>query len=162
VESGIQNRIRSILEKDPGSSQAEWEIIKTQLQNTSPEVTNDIMTWVLASFGTYTWTRVWAGNAIFAQKRELWIDIVTHLLNSSDPDDREVALFAITENKVEELYHLLLSLLYDEWTYIRLEAAEILLPIYPSEVKKALLELNDHPDKRIRSTVRSLIDAIQI
>ncbi len=84
------------LQVDPGTPQAEWEILREAIRHT-PSASEAILKWAFADHKGYVESRAHAGLEFFqVNPKEGW-SILEWLATSNDPDDRETALSVAIE-----------------------------------------------------------------
>ena len=144
------------LKIDPGSYNAEWEIVSSVLEQYASE-SHDILRWLLAEHNGYVDTRSRAGEAYYQlDESDAWT-ILSQLNRSSDPDDRDTALAVASSIGGRRAANLVKHLLNDPYPYIQLEAAEFLAADFPNDVRICLQQLTKNNTQWIRDAANDLI-----
>ena len=147
-----------ILHLDPGSPEAEWEIVNTLLPPMQGEAVS-ALEWVFFQHQGYIDTRARAGLKLLEQSSERSWSILEQLVVSDKPDDRDTPLAVLSTLRSERAIGLAACLLDDPYPYVRLEAAEFLGPYLPDKVKSVLLDLLEHQEDWVQQKATSLLTA---
>lgn len=106
----------------------------------------------------YTSTRKAAGLLVIKEHPRKGWEILSLLVESSNPDDRDAALEIIQELKDPRGEDLLRRLLSDPYPYIQLDACEYLLFKLPQEVHPILQKLQKHDLDWVREEAENLLN----
>jgi hypothetical protein len=109
--------LKTSLQVDRGSPEAEWKIVQSCL---GENLVNQegILFWLFKEFKGYVDTRDRAGWLLWQKAHDrVWIAI-SELVDSSDPDDRDVALGILKKIDSAPAKHLAQKLTNDRYAYI--------------------------------------------
>lgn len=154
--SNSLEEIVEILRLDPGSPEAEWQIVNTLLPPMQSEAVS-VLEWVFFQHHGYIDTRARAGLKLLEQSSERGWSILEQLVVSDNPDDRDTALVVLSTLRSERAIELAACLLDDFYPYVRLEAAEFLGPYLPDKVKSVLLDLQGYQEDWIQQKATNLL-----
>ncbi len=149
-------QVQDRLVYDRGSPAAEWEVVE-ELLSQFPTERNLILRWLLEEHNGYIDTRARAGLEFIRHDPATGWRILSRLISSGDPDDRDTGLAVLELLDNSDAVGIALPLLNDEWPYIRLEAAKFLHPFYPSEVARCLESLVQKGTPSITKEARKLL-----
>lgn len=148
--------IRTLLQRDLGSPDAEWKQIELFLNRHKSEA-DILLKWIFAEYKGYVDTRVRAGSQFLQHNLIEGRRILERLIASPDPDDRDTALSVLASLGDSYAAQQAIPLLRDPNPYLQLDAAEFLWKHFPSEVKVCLEGLIEHEASWIRSAAQQLL-----
>ena len=142
----------------------DWEELNAFLSLSEQlEFTNraEFVKWVFQSLKGYIVTRKEAGlRFMHEQPDEGWI-IISELIESIDPDDRDTASEVIRELQDPKGDDFVKQLLDDRWPYIQLDACEYLFSRFPEDVRPVLQKLSKHDREWVREYAKKMLDKNQ-
>jgi hypothetical protein len=144
------NRLKEIETRDHGSPEAEWSALSDLIFEDLSETTG-LLRYLLTSYQGYVDTRIRAGVLMMEQHPHETRENLKTLLGSSSPDDRDTALGVLRQTLDVELMASAKPILYDPFAYLQIEAADLLLHIYPEEAMATLQLLAKHHDSWLRA-----------
>ena len=152
-------KAQELLKVDCGSPDAEWQKIE-HLLNGNPDERNRLLEWLFRSYKGYTGTRARAGCEVMSTHPSTAWTILEMLIHSADPDDRDTALTVLIESTETRSQLLAKKILDDPYPYLRLEAAEYLKSVFPTEVAQSLQVLLTHEQQWIRAEATTLMSEL--
>lgn len=161
-EKTMSNFTEELIEQlrlDPGSPEAEWKLVE-HLLPPSPSEANAILEYIFTQHQGYVDTRIRAGLRVLQHSPEKGWSILEQLVVSGDPDDRETALSVVSTLQDPYAIELATCLLDDPLPYLRLNAAEFLIPFVPDMVKPAVSGLLENQEEWVRQRARRLLIGI--
>lgn len=129
------------------------DMVAELIANPSDKV-DAILEWIFSEHKGYVEPRAKAGLRFLERNSEQGWLILEQLMQSSDPDDRDVAITVLERAGDQNNFYLAKPILEDPYPYLQFDAIDLLTNHFPSKVRSVLQSLLAHEQAWVRENAQ--------